>query len=274
MMKKLLVVLHTTTIILLVLALPLQSGVVAAFSTIAVVVEPKKSSRIRNHHYRHHHHHHHRVAVPPPPPQPPATMRMMIANTAPPPNENDDNININSDQQAQEGDHHSRRSALSHMTAGITLTFSSFFPPMDHRRALAAASSTIPTTSNTAEAVASISSNGQELEKRNVYFGAGCFWHVQHEMILAERKILHRKDEELTSLTGYAGGGGRGTDNQGRVCYHNFQSIADYGQLGHGEVVGMTIPTNAVGEFAEEYFKLFGTKGERADPMDKGGEYR
>ena len=44
--------------------------------------------------------------------------------------------------------------------------------------------------------------------------------------------------------------------------------------MGHGEVVGMRIPQSSVGDFAIEYFKLFGTKGERADPMDKGGEYR
>jgi len=106
----------------------------------------------------------------------------------------------------------------------------------------------------------------------DVYFGAGCFWHVQHEFALAEKQLLGRKDNELTSLTGYAGG--TKTDAEGRVCYHNFKSIADYGKLGHGEVVGMSIPQSSVGDFAVEYFKLFGDKGERADPMDKGGEYR
>ena len=28
----------------------------------------------------------------------------------------------------------------------------------------------------------------------DVYFGCGCFWHVQHEFVEAERKILGRKD--------------------------------------------------------------------------------
>jgi hypothetical protein len=240
MMMMMMMVLHTTTIILAVLALPLQSsgGVVAAFGTVGVVIEPKKSSRIA-----------------PPPPA----------------NRNDDDNNKNNNNNNISGQARSRRSALSHMTAGIMLTFSSFSP----RRALAA-SSTIAeaAASSTSSSSSSSSSTGRE-RLENVYFGAGCFWHVQHEMILAERTILNRKDEELTSLTGYAGGGGRGTDDQGRVCYHNVQSIADYGKLGHGEVVGMTVPTNTVGEFAEEYFKLFdGNKGERADPMDKGGEYR
>mmetsp|Transcript_19210 Transcript_19210/g.44951 ORF Transcript_19210/g.44951 Transcript_19210/m.44951 type:complete len:262 (+) Transcript_19210:80-865(+) len=108
-------------------------------------------------------------------------------------------------------------------------------------------------------------------ELEQVYFGAGCFWHVQHEFILAERNILNRKDSELTSLTGYAGGT---QADKGKVCYHNFNSIADYGKMGHGEVVGMSIPTSKVGDFAKEYFALFNERGERADPMDRGGEYR
>lgn len=112
----------------------------------------------------------------------------------------------------------------------------------------------------------------QEEEEEEVYFGAGCFWHVQHEMTNAERTILGRATGKFTSRTGYAGG--TKADPEGRVCYHNFQSVADYGKMGHGEVVGMRIPPSAVGDFAKEYFALFGDGGERADPMDKGGEYR
>lgn len=95
---------------------------------------------------------------------------------------------------------------------------------------------------------------------------------TQHEFVEAERKLLGRGDKELTSLTGYAGG--KSTDKEGRVCYHNFQSIADYGKLGHGEVVGMKIPESSIGDFSKEYFDLFTPKGERVDPMDRGGEYR
>ena len=95
---------------------------------------------------------------------------------------------------------------------------------------------------------------------------------IQHEFVEAERKLLGRGDKELTSLTGYAGG--KSTDKEGRVCYHNFQSIADYGKLGHGEVVGMKIPDSSIGDFAKEYFGLFTPKAERVDPMDRGGEYR
>jgi peptide methionine sulfoxide reductase MsrA len=109
-------------------------------------------------------------------------------------------------------------------------------------------------------------------ELTDVYFGVGCYWHIQHEFVEAERKLLSRSDSQLTSRTGYAGG--TGTDREGRVCYHNFQGVADYGKYGHGEVVGMTIPENQIGNFAKEYFDLFTAKGERVDPMDRGGEYR
>uniref|UniRef100_A0A7S4NE84 Peptide-methionine (S)-S-oxide reductase n=2 Tax=Odontella aurita TaxID=265563 RepID=A0A7S4NE84_9STRA len=59
-----------------------------------------------------------------------------------------------------------------------------------------------------------------------------------------------------------------------QVCYHNLQFVADYGKLGHGEVVGMTIPESSIGDFAKEYFSYFAPNGERVDPGDRGGEYR
>ena len=114
-------------------------------------------------------------------------------------------------------------------------------------------------------------------EEVQVYFGVGCFWHVQHEFVEAERNILGRSDEALTSLAGYAGGMQTGLNSNypGRrvVCYHNFQQVADYGKLGHGEVVGMKLPPSAMPAFADEYFKLF--KGfDRPDLGDRGPEYR
>jgi hypothetical protein len=124
-------------------------------------------------------------------------------------------------------------------------------PPSNRRAFL----QSIATTS----ALLTIPSTATASDLQDVYFGAGCFWHVQHEFVLAERNLLSRKDSELSSRTGYAGG--FKTDEEGRVCYHNFQSVADYGKLGHGEVVGMSIPEEKVGDFAVEYFKLFGDKG-------------
>lgn len=47
-------------------------------------------------------------------------------------------------------------------------------------------------------------------QPHNVYFGAGCFWHVQHEFVSAERSLRSRRDSELTSLAGYAGPGSQG----------------------------------------------------------------
>jgi hypothetical protein len=88
---------------------------------------------------------------------------------------------------------------------------------------------------------------------------------IQHEFIAGERKILGRNDHQLTSAAGYAGG--LKTDSEGRVCYHNFSGIADYGKLGHGEVVGMTIPQSSISEFAELYFSLYNpkTKGRKLE---------
>ena len=70
--------------------------------------------------------------------------------------------------------------------------------------------------------------------------------------------MLGREPSQYTSATGYAGG--KSTDGEGRVCYHNFSGIADYGKLGHGEVVGMTIPQSKIGDFSDLYFSLYNPK--------------
>lgn len=106
-----------------------------------------------------------------------------------------------------------------------------------------------------------------------VYFGCGCFWHVQHELVEAERKILGRSDAQLTTRAGYAGG--KAGSKDGKVCYHNALSISDYGKLGHAEVVQVSIPPSSFQAFAKEYFELFSEQGYRADQWgDKGLEYR
>eukprot|EP00977_Amphora_coffeiformis_P009266 scaffold2103_cov185-Amphora_coffeaeformis.AAC.11 len=48
-------------------------------------------------------------------------------------------------------------------------------------------------------------------ELQDVYFGVGC-----HEFVQAERDRLGRKDSELTSMAGYAGG--TKTGEKGKVC--------------------------------------------------------
>jgi peptide methionine sulfoxide reductase MsrA len=106
-----------------------------------------------------------------------------------------------------------------------------------------------------------------------VYFGCGCFWHVQHEFVMAERAILGRGDSEFTSFVGYAGGKAGAKD--GKVCYHNALMQSDYGSLGHAEVVRLMVPPSKFGLIAEEYCKLFSKAGERPDQYgDRGREYR
>ena len=98
-----------------------------------------------------------------------------------------------------------------------------------------------------------------------VYFGVGCFWHVQHEFVSTEKSKLGRSDKDLTSFVGYAGGLGKRDD--GLVCYHNLRGIADYDSLGYTEVVALTIPSEATIDFASEYFSLFGSDSERPDKV-------
>mmetsp|Transcript_33702 Transcript_33702/g.108318 ORF Transcript_33702/g.108318 Transcript_33702/m.108318 type:complete len:269 (+) Transcript_33702:14-820(+) len=106
----------------------------------------------------------------------------------------------------------------------------------------------------------------------DVYFGCGCFWHVQHEFVMAEKKLLGRSDLQITSRAGYAGGSGM---QDGKVCYHNAAQISDYGSLGHAEVVRLRIPPTSFRAFAEEYVKLFDKDGNRPDQLgDRGLEYR
>jgi len=105
-----------------------------------------------------------------------------------------------------------------------------------------------------------------------LYFGAGCFWHVQHEFVGEEVAALQRSGAQITSVVGYAGGQRLG--DGGTVCYHNPRGYSDYGKLGHAEAVQVEVPVSAVPRFMEKYFSLFGNKGFRHDPQDRGGEYR
>lgn len=59
-------------------------------------------------------------------------------------------------------------------------------------------------------------------------------------MIKAEREILGRSDDELTSYAGYAGA--RKPPKEGRLCYHNFRGVGDYGKAGAGEVSSSGAP--------------------------------
>jgi len=125
----------------------------------------------------------------------------------------------------------------------------------------------------------------------DVYFGCGCFWHVQHEFVEAERELLGRgrndgNDDEnanngapttmmITSRVGYAGG----TETRdGMVCYPNAYNgiYGDYRKEGHAEVVALRIPPHSFPNFAAVYFRLFDAfTGYRPDQLqDTGPEYR
>ena len=109
-------------------------------------------------------------------------------------------------------------------------------------------------------------------ETQEIYIGAGCFWHVQHETVIAEKTLLGR-EKLFTSVVGYAGGKKVGADN--KVCYHNVAHDSDYGMLGHAEVVSVRVPAREVAAFAARALdELWDAKGRRADPQDRGGEYR
>ena len=86
-----------------------------------------------------------------------------------------------------------------------------------------AAVGTLLTTATTSHPATATAASDVE----SVYYGVGCFWHIQHEFVEAERKLLGRNDHELTSASGYAGG--KSTGAEGQVCYHNLRGIADYG---------------------------------------------
>jgi hypothetical protein len=89
---------------------------------------------------------------------------------------------------------------------------------------------------------------------------------------VAEDKILGRDGNTFTSVVGYAGGSKAGSD--GKVCYHNLLMDSDYGRLGHTEVVAVRVPEDRLLFFCEQYLRLFNSAGVRADPQDRGGEYR
>jgi len=107
----------------------------------------------------------------------------------------------------------------------------------------------------------------------DVFFGQGCFWHVQNVFVKKEAAELKRDGSAITALVGYAGGNEVGS--AGQVCYHNLAFAPDYGSMGHTEVVNVSVPESKVGDFAKEYFDAAaGYPLGRADPQDRGTEYR
>jgi len=138
--------------------------------------------------------------------------------------------------------------------------------------ALVAGSLVLGQTGFAAPATAALDPRPPSPDDLTIYVGAGCFWHVQHEMIVAESKILKRGSKTFTSVAGYAGGTKVGKNND--VCYHNRMSFSDYGSMGHTEVVAVKVPNDRLLYFMEAFLGLFDANGIRNDPQDAGGEYR
>lgn len=104
-----------------------------------------------------------------------------------------------------------------------------------------------------------------------VYFGCGCFWHMQHAFVTTEKSALSRPADKVSSRCAYAGGTSVGSDC--KVCYHNLQGVADYADMGHAEVVSMIVPIASFGAIVDTFWKnCWG--GARQDPQDVGGGYR
>lgn len=107
-----------------------------------------------------------------------------------------------------------------------------------------------------------------------VYFGQGCFWHTQHDLVQKEISDFGRSGLQITARTGYAGGKQEGKG--GRVCYHNGSRAPDYAELGHAEVVNFSVPISKLRAVAASYFDDSVSNGPagRPDPQDEGAEYR
>ena len=109
------------------------------------------------------------------------------------------------------------------------------------------------------------------------YFGAGCFWSMQHALIEFEQSALGRADANLTAIAAYAGDADAAASP--RLCYHNARGVDDYGAAGAAEVVAIELADAAQLERAARlYFSRFARVAPgvwaRPDPYDVGPEYR
>lgn len=111
----------------------------------------------------------------------------------------------------------------------------------------------------------------------NLFFGLGCYWGSQNLFVERfERSVLGRKDEDITSIAGYAGSDNTGPD--GQLCYYNDKNVSYYAALGHGEVTQVDVPTSRLQDAFSVYFSAFveydtGLFG-RPDYFDRGSGYR
>lgn len=102
----------------------------------------------------------------------------------------------------------------------------------------------------------------------DVYFGSGNFYRLQHEFVLKEALALDRRAGDITSVAGYAGGTRVGELD--RICFSSFGGSPDYKQLGQAQVVRVTLPDDAIPDFARIYFDELPNR----KSFEQGGHYR
>lgn len=105
----------------------------------------------------------------------------------------------------------------------------------------------------------------------DVYFGCGCFWHVQYAMVGLEMKALGRDGASVTARTAYAGS--NVTNPNGLVCYHNAEQVSDYAAMGYAEAVSMSVPEEHFDVFVKKFWEVC-PHGNRKDAMDRDHQYR
>eukprot|EP00928_Gymnodinium_smaydae_P033836 TRINITY_DN24127_c0_g1_i1.p1 TRINITY_DN24127_c0_g1~~TRINITY_DN24127_c0_g1_i1.p1 ORF type:complete len:230 (-),score=27.68 TRINITY_DN24127_c0_g1_i1:143-832(-) len=105
----------------------------------------------------------------------------------------------------------------------------------------------------------------------DVYFGCGCFWHVQHAFVNLEERLLGRTGSAVTARAAYAGS--RAVSSNGLVCYHNSAGISDYANMGYAEAVSVSVPEEHFDAFVNQFWEIC-PHGNRKDAMDLDHQYR
>eukprot|EP01047_Picozoa_sp_COSAG01_P024336 COSAG01_NODE_1502_length_10101_cov_6.907119_4_plen_218_part_00 len=110
-----------------------------------------------------------------------------------------------------------------------------------------------------------------------VYFGAGCYWHTNYDMYVAESKPpFSRSGVQITSHIGYGGGPAPGPG--GLVCYHGGPRGTLYEDLHFAESTEVVLDgdkaTQQFKALLGAYFEEFTATKMRQDPQDAGPPYR
>ncbi|GMI21814.1 hypothetical protein TeGR_g9829 [Tetraparma gracilis] len=114
------------------------------------------------------------------------------------------------------------------------------------------------------------------LSAPSVFFGNGCFWHMQHLLTTElEQGLLGRDTADLTSTAGYAGGKEEPTP----LCYPSEADFNNHEEFGSAEVVSVELEgVEQVEMAASIFFNDFARTGRdtwaRKDGFDQGAQFR